>query len=100
MRHLRNDRPVVEGEPTAVFQATEGFRVSQPMAVGDASMTPMISQPQPSGLAPPALAARRLGVGVWAAAAWDIGGSGGGATMNCFGHREIYRSNGFSITGR
>jgi AraC family transcriptional regulator len=55
VRHLGNDQTVAEANQVLFFNATEGYRVSHPVAGGDASLTLIISEPLLRELAPPAL---------------------------------------------
>jgi AraC family transcriptional regulator len=53
VRHLGNDQAVAEANQVLFFNATEGYRVSHPVAGGDASLSVAISEPLLHELAPP-----------------------------------------------
>jgi AraC family transcriptional regulator len=53
VRHLGEDQAVAEANQVLFFNATEGYRVSHPVAGGDASMSLAISEPLLRELAPP-----------------------------------------------
>src|SRR5262249_32823847 len=55
VRHLGDDQAVAEANQVLFFNADEGYRISHPVAGGDASLTLVISAPQLSELAPRAL---------------------------------------------
>jgi len=55
VRHLGQDQAVAEANQVVFFNATEGYRVSHPIAGGDASLTLVISEPLLRELAPTAL---------------------------------------------
>jgi AraC family transcriptional regulator len=55
MRHLGQDQAVAEANQVLFFNATEGYRVSHPVAGGDASLSLAISEAQLHELAPRAL---------------------------------------------
>ncbi|MFZ0815756.1 MAG: AraC family transcriptional regulator [Candidatus Sulfotelmatobacter sp.] len=55
VRHLGHDQAVAEANQVLFFNATEGYRVSHPVAGGDASLSLAISEPLLRELAPPAL---------------------------------------------
>ena len=52
VRHLGDDQAVAEANQVLFFNANEGYRISHPVAGGDASVTLVISEPQLSELAP------------------------------------------------
>lgn len=52
VRHLGHDQAVAEANQVLFFNAAEGYRVSHPVAGGDASLTLIISEPQLRELAP------------------------------------------------
>jgi len=52
VRHLGHDQAVAEGNQVLFFNATEGYRVSHPVAGGDASLSLAISEPLLRELAP------------------------------------------------
>src|SRR5215469_2434904 len=52
VRHLGDDQAVAEANQVLFFNANEGYRISHPVAGGDASVTLVISDPQLSELAP------------------------------------------------
>jgi len=53
VRHLGHDQAVAEANQVLLFNATEGYRVSHPVAGGDASLSLAISEPLLRELAPP-----------------------------------------------
>jgi AraC family transcriptional regulator len=53
VRHLGHDQAVAEANQVLFFNATESYRVSHPVAGGDASMSLAISEPLLRELAPP-----------------------------------------------
>ena len=53
VRHLGHDQAVAEANQVLFFNATEGYRVSHPVAGGDASLSVAVSEPQLRELAPP-----------------------------------------------
>src|SRR5260221_1737603 len=55
VRHLGQDQAVAEANQVVFFNASEGYRVSHPIAGGDASLTLVISEPLLRELAPTAL---------------------------------------------
>ena len=55
VRHLGADQAVAEANQVLFFNANEGYRISHPVAGGDASLTLVISELQLSELAPRAL---------------------------------------------
>jgi AraC family transcriptional regulator len=55
VRHLGQDQAVAEANQVLFFNATEGYRVSHPVAGGDASLSLAISEPQLHELAPRSL---------------------------------------------
>ena len=52
VRHLGHDQAVAEANQVLFFNAAEGYRVSHPVAGGDASLALIISEPQLRELAP------------------------------------------------
>jgi AraC family transcriptional regulator len=52
VRHLGNDQAVADANQVLLFNAHEGYRISHPVAGGDASLTLVISKAQLSELAP------------------------------------------------
>ena len=52
VRHLGQDQAVAEANQVLFFNVAEGYRVSHPVAGGDASLTVVISEPQLRELAP------------------------------------------------
>ena len=52
VRHVGNDQAVAEANQVLFFNATEGYRVSHPLAGGDASLTLVIGESQLRELAP------------------------------------------------
>ena len=52
VRHLGDDQAVAEANQVLFFNAKEGYRISHPVAGGDASVTLVISEPQLGELAP------------------------------------------------
>src|SRR5437867_8839712 len=52
VRHLGRDQAVAEANQVLFFNAAEGYRVSHPVAGGDASLTLLISEPLLRELAP------------------------------------------------
>jgi AraC family transcriptional regulator len=52
VRHLGDDQAVAEANQLLFFNAKEGYRISHPVAGGDASVTLVISEPQLGELAP------------------------------------------------
>ncbi|HEU4994038.1 MAG TPA: helix-turn-helix domain-containing protein [Gemmatimonadaceae bacterium] len=52
VRHLGHDQAVAEANQVLFFNAAEGYRVSHPVAGGDASLTVIISEPHLRELAP------------------------------------------------
>ena len=55
IRHLGQDQAVAEANQVMFFNATEGYKVSHPVAGGDSSLTVVLSEPLLRELAPPAL---------------------------------------------
>jgi AraC family transcriptional regulator len=55
VRHLGHDQAVAEANQVLFFNATEGYRVSHPVAGGDASLTVVINELQLRELAPRAV---------------------------------------------
>jgi AraC family transcriptional regulator len=55
VRHLGSDQAVAEGNQVLFFNAGEGYRVSHPVAGGDASLTLLMGEPQLRELAPRSL---------------------------------------------
>ena len=55
LRHLGQDQAVAEANQVLFFNAAEGYRVSHPVAGGDASLSLAVSEPLLRELAPPAL---------------------------------------------
>src|SRR5579864_4487608 len=55
VRHLGHDQAVAEANQVLFFNASEGYRVSHPVAGGDASLTLILDEPQLLELAPRAL---------------------------------------------
>jgi AraC family transcriptional regulator len=55
IRHLGGDEAVAEANQVLFFNATEGYRVSHPVAGGDASLDLVISEPELRELAPNSL---------------------------------------------
>src|SRR5262250_2574619 len=45
VRHLGNDQTVAEANQVLFFNAVEGYRVSHPVAGGDASISVIVSEP-------------------------------------------------------
>src|SRR5215813_10244403 len=58
VRHLGDDQAVAEANQVLFFNADEGYRISHPVAGGDASLTLVISESQLSELAPKAFLGR------------------------------------------
>jgi AraC-like DNA-binding protein len=54
VRHVGSEQAVAEANQVLFFNAGEGYRVSHPLAGGDASLSLAISEPELSELAPPA----------------------------------------------
>jgi len=54
VRHVGNDQAVAEANQVLFFNATEGYRVSHPVAGGDASISLIVSEPLLFELAPQA----------------------------------------------
>lgn len=52
VRHLGDDQAVAEANQVLFFNADEAYRISHPVAGGDASLTLVIGEPQLSELAP------------------------------------------------
>jgi AraC-like DNA-binding protein len=52
VRHVGHDQAVAEANQVLFFNAAEGYRVSHPVAGGDASLSLIISEPQLRQLAP------------------------------------------------
>lgn len=52
VRHLGDEQAVAEANQVLFFNAHEGYRISHPVAGGDASLTLVIDEPQLSELAP------------------------------------------------
>ncbi|HVI06955.1 MAG TPA: AraC family transcriptional regulator, partial [Candidatus Binatia bacterium] len=52
VRHLGEDQAVAEANQVLFFNANEGYRISHPVAGGDASLTLVIGEPRLSELAP------------------------------------------------
>jgi AraC family transcriptional regulator len=52
VRHLGEDQAVAEANQVLFFNANEGYRISHPVAGGDASLTLVLSESQLSELAP------------------------------------------------
>jgi AraC-like DNA-binding protein len=55
VRHVGHDQAVAEANQVLFFNAGENYRVSHPVAGGDASLTVIVSEPQLRELAPPTL---------------------------------------------
>jgi len=55
VRHLGEEQAVAEANQALFFNATEGYRVSHPVAGGDASLTLVVNETQVRELAPRAL---------------------------------------------
>jgi AraC-like DNA-binding protein len=55
VRHVGSDQAVAEANQVLFFNATEGYRVSHPVAGGDASISLIVSEPLLFELAPQAL---------------------------------------------
>src|SRR5712675_156193 len=55
VRHVGQDQAVAEANQVVFFNSTEGYRVSHPVAGGDASLTLVINEPLLRELAPTAL---------------------------------------------